>query len=129
MVVLVEFVAFVGDKTLVRQFYITLVSVLLVDGMKPKALFRQVTTDGKVGRSLWGKQVGDIHQHLGLRIGFEHVQHIVAKDGVKLVLGEVRAVIVIVADNVKALFPEFVRIKTKSTSEIENLAFQQIVLH
>ena len=129
MVVLVEFVAFVGDKTLVRQIHVTLVRVLLVNGMKPESFFCQVTPYGKVGRSLWGKQVGDIHQHLGLRVGFEHVQHIVAEDGVKLALGEVWAVVVIVADNVKALLLEFVRIETKSTSEIENLALQQIVLH
>ena len=129
MVVLVEFVAFVGDEALVRQFYITLVRVLLVDGMKSEALFRQVATYRKVGCPLGGKQVGDIHQHLGLGVGFQDVQHIVAEDGVEFTLRKIRAVVVIVADDVKALLPEFVRIETKSTSEIENLAPEQIVLH
>lgn len=129
MVVLVEFVAFVADEALVRQFHITLVRVLFVDGMKPETLFLKVATDGKVGCSLWGKQVGNIHQHLGLGVGFQDVQHIVAEDGVEFALGEVRAVVVIVADDVKALLPEFVGIETETASEVENLALQQIVLH
>ena len=129
MVVLIEFVAFVGDKTLVRQLYITLVCILLVDGMESEALFCQVTTHGKVGRPLRGKQVGDIHQHLGLGVGFQDVQHIVAEDGVEFALGEVRAVVVIVADDVEALLPKLVCIETETASEIENLALQQIVLH
>ena len=129
MVVLVEFVAFVGDEALVRQFHVTLVRVLLVDGMKPEALFRQVTTYRKVGRSLGGKQVGNIHQHLGLGVGFQDVQHIVAEDGVELALGKIGSVIVIVADDVEALLPEFVGIETETASEVENLALQQIVLH
>ena len=118
MVVLIEFVAFVGDKTLVWQFHVTLVRVLLVDGMEPESLFRQVATDGKVSRPLWREQVGDIHQHLSLGVGFQDVQHIVAEDGVELALGKVGAVIVIVADDVEALFPEFVGIETKATSEV-----------
>ncbi len=129
MVVLVEFVAFVADEALVRQFHVTLVRVLLVDGMKPEALFFKVATDGKVGRSLGGKQVGDIHQHLGLGVGFQDVQHIVAEDGVELALGEVRAVVVIVADDVKALLLQLVGIETETASEVENLALEQIVLH
>ena len=129
MVVLVEFVAFVADEALVRQFHVALVRVLLVDGMEPEALFLKVATDGKVGRSLGGKQVGDVHQHLGLGVGFQDVQHIVAEDGVELALREVRAVIVIVADDVKALLPEFVGIETETASEVENLALEQIVLH
>lgn len=129
MVVLVEFVAFVADEALVRQFHVTLVRVLLVDGMEPEALFIKVATDGKVGRSLGRKQVGDVHQHLGLGVGFQDVQHIVAEDGVELALGEVRTVVVIVADDVKALLLEFVGIETESASEIENLAPEQIVLH
>ncbi len=129
MVVLVEFVTFVADEALVRQFHVTLVRVLLVDGMKPEALFFKVATDGKVGRSLGGKQVGDIHQHLGLGVGFQDVQHIVAEDGVELALGEVRAVVVIVADDVEALLPKLVCIETETASEIENLALQQFVLH
>ena len=129
MVVLVEFVAFVGDEALVRQFHVTLVRVLLVDGMKPEALFRQVATHGKVGRPLGGKQVGDIHQHLGLGVGFQDIQHIVAEDSVELPLRKVRAVVIIVADNVKALLPEFVGIETETASEVENLAPEQIVLH
>ena len=129
MVVLIEFVAFVGDKTLVRQLYITLVCILLVDGMESEALFCQVTTHGKVGRPLGGKQVGDIHQHLGLGVWFQDVQHIVAEDGVELALREVWTVVVIVADNVKALLPEFVGIETKSASKIEYFTLQQIVLH
>lgn len=52
MVVLVEFVAFISDNALVWQFYVTLVSVLLVDGVEPEALFRQVTSYRKVGRPL-----------------------------------------------------------------------------
>ena len=124
MVVLVEFVAFVGDKTLVWQLHVTLVRVLLVDGMEPEPLFRQVATDGKVSCPLWREQVGDIHQHLGLGVGFQDVQHIVAEDGVEFALGEVRAVVVIVADDVKALLPEFVGIETETASEVENLALQ-----
>lgn len=100
-----------------------------MDGVEPEALFRQVTSYRKVGRPFWGKQVGDIHQHLGLGIGFQDVQHIVAEDGVELALGEVWAVVVIVADDVEALFPEFIGIETKATSEVENLAPEQIVLH
>ena len=129
MVVLVEFVAFVADEALVRQFHVALVRVLLVDGMEPEALFLKVATDGKVGRSLGGKQVGDVHQHLGLGVGFQDVQHIVAEDGVELALGEVRAVVVIVADDVIALLLEFVGIETETASEVENLAPEQIVLH
>lgn len=129
MVVLIEFVAFVGDKTLVRQLYITLVCILLVDGMESEALFCQVTTHGKIGRSLWGKQVGDIHQHLGLSVWFQDVQHIVAEDGVEFTLRKIRAVVVIVADNIKALFLEFVCIETKSASKIEYFTLQQIVLY
>lgn len=129
MVVLIEFVAFVGDKTLVWQFHVTLVRVLLVDGMEPEPLFRQVATDGKVSRPLWREQVGDIHQHLSLGVGFQDVQDIVTKDGVELALGEVRAIVVIVADDVKALLLEFVGIETESASEVENLAPEQIVLH
>ena len=97
--------------------------------MESEALFCQVTTHGKIGRSLWGKQVGDIHQHLGLSVWFQDVQHIVAEDGVELALGEVRAVVVIVADDVKALLLEFVCIETETASEVENLAPEQIVLH
>ena len=129
MVVLVKFVAFVADEALVRQFYVTLVSVLLVDGVEPEALFRQVTTYRKVGRPLRGKQVGNIHQHLGLGVGFQDVQNIVAEDGVELALGEVGAVVVIVADDVEALLPKFVGIETETASEVENLPLQQIVLH
>ena len=129
MVVLVEFVAFVADEALVWQFHVTLVSVLLVDSVEPEALFRQVTSYRKVGRPLGGKQIGDIHQHLGLGIGFQDVQHIVAEDGVELALGEVRALVVIVAYDVKAQLPKFVGIETETASEIENLALQQIVLH
>ena len=129
MVVLIEFVAFVGDKTLVWQFHVTLVRVLLVDGMEPEPLFRQVATDGKVSRPLWREQVGDIHQHLSLGVGFQDVQDIVTKDGVELALWEVRAVVVIVADDVKALLLEFVGIETETASEVENLAPEQIVLH
>ena len=88
MVVLVEFVTFIADEALVRQFHVTLVRVLLVDGMKSEALFRQVATYRKVGCPLGGKQVGDIHQHLGLGVGFQDVQHIVAEDGVELALGK-----------------------------------------
>ena len=124
MVVLVEFVAFISDNALVWQFYNTLICVLLVDGMEPEALFFKVATDGKIGRSLWGKQVGDIHQHLSLGIGFQDVQHIIAEDGVEFALGEVRAIVVIVADDVKALLPEFVGIETETASEVENLALQ-----
>lgn len=129
MVVLVEFVAFVGDEALVRQFHVTLVRILLVDGMKPEAFFCQVTTDGKISRPFWGEQVGDIHQNLDLGIGFQDVQNIVTKDGVELALGKVGAVVVIVADDVEALLPEFVGIETETASEVENLALQQIVLH
>ena len=129
MVVLIEFVAFVGDKTLVRQLYITLVCILLVDGMESEALFCQVTTHGKVGRPLGGKQVGDIHQHLGLGVWFQYVQHIVAEDGVELALGKVGAIIIVVARDVVSLFLQFVRIETIATTEIENLAPEQIVLH
>ena len=129
MVVLVEFVAFVADEALVRQFHVTLVRVLLVDGMEPEALFFKVAAHGKVGRSLWGKQVGDVHQHLGLGVGFQDVQHIIAEYGVELALGEVRAVVVIVADDVIALLLEFVGIETETASEVENLAPEQIVLH
>ena len=128
MVVLVEFVAFVADEALVRQFHVALVRVLLVDGMESEALFCQVATHGKVGRPLGGKQVGDIHQHLGLGVWFQDVQHIVAEDGVELALGEVWAVVVIVADDVIALLLEFVGIETESASEVENLALEQIVL-
>ena len=129
MVVLIEFVAFVADEALVRQFHVTLVRVLLMDGMKPETFFCQVATHGKIGRSLWGKQVGDIHQHLGLSVWFQDVQHIVAEDGVEFALGVVWAVVVIVADDIKALLHQLVRIETESASEIENLALQQIVLH
>lgn len=100
-----------------------------MDGVEPEALFRQVTSYRKVGRPLRGKQVGDIHQHLGLGVGFQDVQHIVAEDGVELALREVRAVVVIVADDVEALLPEFVGIETETASEVENLASEQIVLH
>lgn len=123
MVVLIEFVAFVGDKTLVWQFHVTLVRVLLVDGMEPESLFRQVATDGKVSSPLWREQVGDIHQHLGLSVRFEYVQHIVAEDGVELAIGEVGAVIVIVADDVKALFFQLIGIITKATAVVEDLTF------
>lgn len=129
MVVLIEFVAFVGDKTLVWQFHVTLVRVLLVDGMEPEPLFRQVATDGKVSSPLWREQVGDIHQHLSLGIGFRDVQDIVTKDGVELALWEVKAVVVIVVDDVKALLLEFVGIETETASKVENLASEQIVLH
>ena len=129
MVVLVEFVAFVGDKTLVWQFHVTLVRVLLVDGMEPETLFFKVTSYRKVGRPLRGKQVGDIHQHLGLGVGFQDVQHIISEYGVELALREVRAVVVIVADDVIALLLEFVGIETETASEVENLAPEQIVLH
>ena len=129
MVILVELVALVGNEALVRQFHVALVRVLLVDGMEPEALFFKIAADGKVGRPLGGKQVGNIHQHLGLGVGFQDVQHIVAEDGVELALGEVRAVVVIVADDVEALLPKLVCIETETASEIENLALQQIVLH
>ena len=129
MVVLVEFVAFVGDKTLVWQFHVTLVRVLLVDGMEPEPLFRQVATDGKVSCPLWREQVGDIHQHLSLGVGFQDVQDIVTKDGVELTLGKVGAIIIVVARDVESLFLQFVRIETIATTEIENLAPEQIVLH
>ena len=117
--VVLEFVAFVGDKT----------RVLLVDGMEPEPLFRQVATDGKVSSPLWREQVGDIHQHLSLGVGFQDVQDIVTKDGVELALWEVRAVVVIVADDVKALLLEFVGIETETASKVENLAPEQVVLH
>lgn len=129
MVVLVEFVALIADEALVWQFYVTLVSVLLVDGVEPEALFRQVTSYRKVGRPLRGKQVGDIHQHLGLGVGFQDVQHIVAEDGVELALGKVGAIIIVVARDVVSLFLQFVRIETIATTEVENLALQQIVLN
>ena len=129
MVVLVEFVAFISDNALVWQFYITLICILPMDGMEPEALFFKVAAHGKIGRSLWGKQVGDIHQHLGLGVWFQDVQHIVAEDGVELALGKVGAVVVIVADDVEALLPEFIGIETETASEIENLAPKQIVLH
>lgn len=129
MVILVELVAFVADEALVRQFHVALVRVLLVDGMEPEALFFKVAAHGKVGRSLGRKQVGDVHQHLGLGVGFQDVQHIVAEDGVEFALREVWAIVVIVADDVKALLLEFVGIETETASEVENLAPKQIVLH
>ena len=52
MVILVEFVALVGNEALVRQFHITLVCVLLVDGVEPEAFFLKVAAHGKIGRSL-----------------------------------------------------------------------------
>lgn len=100
-----------------------------MDGVEPEALFRQVTSYRKVGSPLGGKQVGDIHQHLGLGVGFQDVQHIVAEDGVELALREVRAVVVIVADDVEALLLQFIRIEAIATTEVENFPLQQVMLH
>ena len=52
MVILVEFVALVGDEALVRQFNITLVCIFLMNGMEPEAFFLKVAAYGKIGRSL-----------------------------------------------------------------------------
>ena len=39
VIVLIEFVTLVGDEALVRQLDIALISILLVYGMEPEALF------------------------------------------------------------------------------------------
>ena len=126
---MIEFVAFIGDEALVWQFDVALVSVLLVYGMQPEALFGQVTTYGEVCCSFWGKQVGYIHQHLGLCVWLQYIQYVIADDGIELSLREVGTIVVVIARDVISLFLQFVRIETKSTSEVENLAPEQIVLH
>jgi len=45
VVVLIKLVTFVCRKTLVWQLDVALVGVLLVDGMKPKAFFCQVSAN------------------------------------------------------------------------------------
>lgn len=128
MLILVEFVTLVADETLVGQSDVALVGVLLMNSMEPEAFFGQVASHGEVGGALGREQVGDVHQHLCLGVGFEHVEHVVADDGVELPCGVVGAIVVVVAGDVVALPLQFVGVETEATAIVEYLAPQQLVL-
>ena len=78
VLILIEFITFVGYQTLIGQFYITLIGVLLVNSMQPETFFRQVSTHSKVCRSFGRKQIGDVHHHFCLCIRFQHIQDIMS---------------------------------------------------
>ncbi len=50
--------------------------------MKPRPFFCQVTSYGKVSRTLWEKRVGDIHQYFCLGIGNHPYSHIESFHGI-----------------------------------------------
>lgn len=128
MVVLIQLVALVGDEALVGQSDVALIRPLLVYGMKPEALFRQVAAHGKVGRPFWRQQVGNTHQYLSLSVWLKHVKHIVTDDGVEFALGKIWTIIIVVANYIMTLLLQFVSIETISAAEIKNLTLQQVVL-
>ena len=128
MVILVKFVTLVSNDALKRQSDITLISILFVDRMKPKALFRQISTNRKIGSTLWQEQICYIHHHFCLGIWFKDIQDIVADYCVKLTLREIWTVIIIVTSYIIALPLQFVRVKSKATSKVQNPPFQQIML-
>ena len=72
--------------------------------------------------------MGDIHHHLGLRIRFQYVQDIHAHNRIEFPVGVIRTIIAIVPSNVEALPSQFIRIETKTTSEIKYPPLQQTML-
>lgn len=73
VVILIQLVALIRNKTLIWQFYITLICILLMNSVKPKAFFCKVTAHGKVGSTLWRKEIGHVHQYFSLRVWLQHV--------------------------------------------------------
>ena len=128
MVILVEFITLVSNDALKRQSDITLISILFVDRMKPKAFFRQISTNRKIGSTLWQEQICYIHHHFCLGIWFKDIQDIVADYGVKLALREVGTVIIVVTSYIIALSLQFVRVKSKAATEVQDPPIQQIML-
>ena len=119
MLILIEFITFVGYQTLIGQFHITLIGVLLMNGMKPETFFLQVSTYSKVRRSFRRKQIGDVHHHFCLCIRFQHIQHIVAYNSIKLPFWIIWAIIIIIAHYVIALTLQIIRVETKTAAEIQ----------
>lgn len=128
MMILVKLIARVPFQTQERQTHIALIGVLAIDGMQPESFFRQVTTHGKKGRSCGRKKIGHVHHHFGLRVGFQHVQHIVAQDGVELSFRIFRPVIIVIPHNVISLPFQFVCVKSIPATKIQNASLQQTVL-
>ena len=111
-----------------RQPHITLIGVLAMNGMQPESFFRQVTTDGKKGRSRRSKKVRDIHHHFRLCVWFQYIQHIVAQNGIKLPVWILRTIIIVVPRDVIPLTFQLVCIKAIPTPKVQNTSFQQIML-
>ena len=128
MVILIQFVTCIGNKTFVRKFDIALVCVLFVYGVQSETFFGQVTTYSEICCSFRGKQICYIHQYLCLCVWLKHIQYIVAYYCVKFTVGEIGAIIVIISNNVVPLLMEFISIKTKPTAEVKYFPFQQFVL-
>lgn len=70
----------------------------------------------------------DIHHYLGLCIRFQHVQDINAHNRIEFSFGVPRTIIAIIPRNIMSLPSQFIRIKTKATSKIENPSLQQIMM-
>ena len=128
VVILIEFVAFIGNKALVWQFYIALVSVLLMNGMNTETLLCQITTHGKVGCTLWRKKIGNTHQHFCLCVWFKNVQYIVTNNCVEPAFWIVGTIIIVIAHDVMSLLLQFVSVETISATEVEDFSSQQSML-
>ena len=70
----------------------------------------------------------DIHHHLGLCIRFQHVQDINAHNRIEFPFGVLRTIIAIIPRNIMSVPSQFIRVKTKTTSKIENPTLQQTML-
>ena len=68
------------------------------------------------------------HHHFCLGIWFKDIQDIVADYGVKLALREVGTVIIVVTSYIIALSLQFVRVKSKAATEVQDPPIQQIML-
>ena len=90
-----------------------------MNGMKSETFFGQVAANGKVCRSLWRKQSGDIHQYLCLCIRLQPIQHIIADDGIEISFREVRAIVIIIANYIMPLLLQFIRIEIIAATEVE----------
>lgn len=83
----------------------------------------KVPSHGIEGRAGGAKIFGDVHEHVCLLPFEEHVQHVMAENGVERAVGALWGVVGIVSFHFEALFAQKVNIGPMPAAEIEHAAF------
>lgn len=74
--------------------------------MIAETVARNVPAHRKIRPAGWFEQTRNVHHHVGLLIGKQHVQHVEANDGIERVSWQIGRVVRVIAVSIEAFCPQ-----------------------